>query len=163
MTLESGTVSSELEEAPPVPTVVPPKPPDPGALAKAMARVQQGGGGALRGGELIPRRSIRFTMDHQECMEGIFTEDFVIRMDTLTPAEETKVLHGAGDPMSVVSLLAQAALADVNGTRLDDIGREFLWTAIGPGGRQIVIAMYNEIGAAAPMSWGKARESSSRL
>lgn len=147
-------------KAPELPTEAPPKPKDPDMLAKAIERTQQAGLG--NGGEMIKRRTVTFDIDCEVCSPGLFTDDLSITLQTLTAGEEMKSSRGLTDGPEIVSAMARDSILAVNGSKITSVQREFLWEALGPGGRQLVLLMHNENGSATNAALGKARASSTK-
>lgn len=106
----------------------------------------------------IPRRFITFEVDPDACAPGIFPGPFLLTLATLTSGEELEALKDVGDdPVRIGMSLARRALNAVNGSELGPIEREWLWEALGGGGRQLASAMFAEIGQTDVRALGKAR------
>ncbi len=134
---------------------------DPEALAKLMERTMTAGAAAFAGGSLIPRSYVTFDVDADSCSPGMFAEDISLTLESLTSGEEMKAVGSAQNGSDVMHLQAKASIYMVNGTKIDQNAREFLWEALGRA-RQVVILMYAEIGAAPPAALGKAQATTTR-
>ena len=135
---------------------------DPALLAQIMERRTVSGAGAFGGGEIVPRRRVTFDVDGAECCPGVFVDGegrpvtFKLTLVSLTSAEEIKVTQGVMDPAQAVFATAKASIEALNGTRVQGDKLDFLWEALGPGGRQIVVTLYQQVGACSPAGMGKA-------
>lgn len=108
----------------------------------------------------LPRRCVSFVVDSAACEPGTFGEDFEITLQSLNSAQELDAARNAGsDPITMGYNLAKAALHSVNGRALSKGKGEvdFLWEALGQGGRQIVANMFAEtLGTASAQKKAKA-------
>jgi hypothetical protein len=159
---------SKPEEAQ-APEQAPPQPPDPGLLDKVFDRATVSGAGALaHADEIVPRKRISFEVDGADCAPGMFVDEagepitFQLTLHSLTGAEEIKVTKGVSDPAEAVQMTAKASIEALNGSPVVGDKLEFLWEALAPSGRQLVLSMYQEIGALSPAGLGKALASSTR-
>ncbi len=128
-----------------------------------------GGGGSLSSSkEIVPRKRITFEVDGADCAPGMFVDadglpiTFKLTLATLTAAQELKVTRGVQDPAEAVQLTAKACIDGLNGKPVVGEKLDFLWEALGAGGRQLVLLMYQEIGALTPAGLGKALAGSTR-
>lgn len=164
-TKAAGAARSRAEEAEAVPA--PPKL-DPAFLERVYTRRTREGADALGSGEIVPRRRVRFIVDAGDCAPGVFVDDagelvdFELTLEAPSAIQEVSITEGVKDPAEVVMRLACASMAELNGAPVVGAQRDFLWEALGPGGRQIVVTMYNEVGSASPSGLGKAKSSASR-
>jgi hypothetical protein len=128
------------------------------ALDRAFQATTAQGAGAMRGGEMLPRRRLKFRLDTSECLPGVFdVPTLEITLQTLTAAEEMQVMAAAADSAGrAIHLYARSALAAVNGAPLSAAHREWFWEAIGMAGRQLVVFNYAQIGSPSPAAQGKA-------
>lgn len=132
----------------------------PHALSRAMERHTRSGQAAMAGGDVIPRRYSTFVLDFTACEPGVFDEDLSLTLRSLRSSEELGAMRGSGDDPAAVGLgLAKASLCQMNGQTLTDDQREWLWEAIGGGGRQVVCAMYAHSGFTPAEAMGKALKS----
>ena len=139
---------------------------DAGLLERAFEKTTVQGPGALSGGgDIIPRKRITFDVDGADCAPGVFVGGdgdpltFQLTLATLTSAQEIKATRGVTDPAEAVQLTAMASLEQLNGAPVLGDRVAWLWEVLGPGGRQLVLTMYGEIGAISPAGMGKAQSS----
>lgn len=140
-------------------TPTPKKVRDGNALKQAMSRT---GGASIGQFRAMPNRSITFDMDHTVCRPDLFQDDFEITLLGLDPDMELKAASKAkGDPTQLVNWYGYFSLAKVNGAEIDDsIGeRDWLWHALGTGGRQLVAGMFATYFGAGQEAQGKALSS----
>lgn len=163
MTEESENQEGEITQPPEV------RDDSEGLFARVFERTTQQGPGAMGGGPLIPRRYVEFDVDGAECSPGMFVDDqgrpvtFRLTLQSLLSGEEISATAGVTDPAAAVQHMARASLHQVNGAVIPSgPQREFLWEALGPGGRQLVLAMFQEIGSVTPVGLGKAMASYSK-
>ncbi len=138
---------------------------DPRTLQLVFDKATRTGPDAMSGvgGEIIPRRRIDFVIDVSELAPGIFTEDIKITLAALSSAMELKAVNGITDPGGAGWMTAKASLELLNGAPIPEGDQmDFVWEALGPGGRQLVMTMYQEIGALTPVGMGKAQASSTK-
>lgn len=138
---------------------------DPRTLQQVFERTTKTGPGAMSGvgGDIIPRRRIEFVIVVSELAPGVFTEDIKITLAVLSAAMELKAVSGVADPAAAGWLTARASIELLNGAPIPEGDQmDFVWEALGPGGRQIVFMMYQEIGSLTPVGMGKARASSTK-
>ena len=135
---------------------------NPDMLKLAMDRASKAvGTGADLGKSPIPRRKITFEVDPDACAPGIFPGPFLLTMQSLSSAEELTALRGVGDDAIAVGLsLAVASLHKLNGTEIGYTQRQWLWEALGSGGRQLCATMFARVGMANAGALGKALASS---
>lgn len=148
---------------------LPKPPPDPQLLERVFQKATVTGTGALaHSQEIVPRKRITFDVDGADCAPGMFVDDagapitFQLTLHSLTGAEEIKATQGVSDPAEAVQLIARSSIEALNGTPVVGDKLDFLWEAISPSGRQLVLSMYQEIGALSPAGLGKALASSTR-
>jgi len=109
----------------------------------------------------VPRREITFTIDHTVCAPGIFEEDFEITLSALTSADELAAARASKGEVTVMALdMARRSIVAVDGEPLDrSRGQdEWLWQVLGGGGRQLVAAMFAQVGTPGEAALGKALE-----
>lgn len=166
-------MSDETEAGAKAPDKEAPKQPrndDPGLVAAVFERTTRTNQDAFSArGEIVPRSRLRFDVDGEICAPGLFVGPdgqpyvFTVTLAALTSGQELAATRGVQDPAEAVHLLARASMEAVNGAPLAEDQREFFWEALGPGGRQLVITMYGQIGGLNPQSMGKALASCSRF
>jgi hypothetical protein len=147
-------------------TAAPPPLPDPTLLQRVYDRVTVEGEGAVKsGGPIVPLKRVTFDVDGAECAPGMFVDahgnyiTFRLTLSALTSAQELKCTKGITDPAAAAMSAAQASIAELNGAPVLGAQLDFLWEALGPGGRQLVLVMFQEVGSATPASMGKAQAS----
>ena len=108
-------------------------------------------------------KRITFPVSGEDCAPGMFVDatgaplEFEITLAALSAAQEIKATRGVLDPTEAVQLMARSSIEKLNGAPVVGEQVEFLWEALGPGGRQLVIVMYQEVGSLSPANLGKAR------
>jgi hypothetical protein len=115
---------------------------DPGALKRAMGKMVQENRLAR---PVMPRRMVTFTVDAAVCAPGVFDADFDLTIGGLTSAMELEAAQKAkGEVASLAFHYARLSLVAVNGVPLNaaDLEPEWLWEALGTGGRQLVAGMF---------------------
>lgn len=138
----------------------PEKPRNPRALLEAFERTTRPLGDGQRPN--VPRRTIQFTVDHTVCNPGVFEEDFEVTLTALTPHDELAATRESkGDVMAMAMSMARRCISHVNGAAVDrSVGMdEWLWNALGTGGRQLVTAMFAYVGTPGEEALGKAQTS----
>ena len=136
---------------------------DPTLLENTFNRLTKQGPEALGpGGDLIPRKRITFEVDGAECAPGVFEGTFQITLASLTADQEISISRGVTDPAEVVQLTVKHSIERMNGAPVVGDQLNFLWEALGPGGRHLVSIMFQEIGSLNPAALGKAQASSTR-
>jgi hypothetical protein len=142
------------------------KPRDAALLQRVFDRLTLTDGAAFGGSrELIPRRRIEFTLNGADCAPGVFVDgdgdvDFTLGLVALSAAQEIKATEDVLDPAEAVMRTAKLGIETLNGAPVLGDQVDFLWEALGPGGRQLVITLYQKIGSASPGALGKALGSS---
>lgn len=140
------------------------KPSDPNLLQKVYERMTREGASALSNGKpLFKRREVTFTIDGAACLPEVFVNelgeyvDVTITMHSLTSTEEINAMAGAiQSPETIPYSLAKNALHALNGTPIKDSNqRDFLWEALGPGGRSVCMLAFNEVASASQAVLGK--------
>lgn len=102
-----------------------------------------GGMGAARP---LPRRFATFTIDASVCVPGVFAEDFDLTLGSLTPELELQAAaKSGGDPVGMAFHMARLAMVAVNGEPIGPGADDFLWSALGTGGRQLVTGMFAKL------------------
>lgn len=117
---------------------------------------------SLGGGEArkLPRRMLTFTVDADCCAPGIFDEDFELTLGSLTPTMELEAAREAkGDPATMAMIMARKSLVQFNGEAIEAGQDEWLWVALDSGGRQLVMAMFVNVGTPGEVALGKATAS----
>jgi len=115
---------------------------DPDALRRAMGRMVTDNRMAK---PVMPRRQVTFTLDHTVCAPGVFDGDFDLTIGGLTSAMELEAAGKAkGEIASLAFHYARLSLMAVNGVELDqsEHQQDWLWEALGTGGRQLVAGMF---------------------
>lgn len=138
---------------------------DPTLLQRVFDRATKTGAGALNPhGEVIPRKRITFEVRADDCSPGLFEAgtSFKITLAALSSSVEVKALRGCQDPTEIVYMMARASIDKLNGAPVVGDQLDFLWEALGPAVRQLVVAMYQQIGSVSPVGLGKAFSSSTR-
>lgn len=142
---------------------------DAGLLERTFNRVTKTGADAMSGGgEIVPRKYISFEVDGAHCSPGQFVTEageyysFTLTLASLLSGEEISVVRGVKDPAEAVQVAAKAALNKMNGAPIVGTQLDWFWEALGSHGRQLVLTMYQEIGALHPVGLGKALASSTR-
>lgn len=135
---------------------------DPAYFEGLWEKYTSTGSAAMNGsGSAIPNRTVEFPLDGTVSPafidEAGNIQDVMIIMRSLTSGEEMKATRGCMDPIAMTSLLTKASIRSASGQILNDTKREFFWELIGPGGRQICLTMFSEIGTATPDAVGKAQ------
>lgn len=144
-----------------------PKPLDAGLLQRSFDRLTISGSAAFGGDrDIIPRRRVEFTVNGDDCAPGVFVDaegkgvDFTLGLVALSAAQEIKATEDVTDPAEAVMRTAKLSLEKLNGAPVLGEQLDWLWEALGPGGRQITITLYSRIGSASPGGLGKALGSS---
>jgi hypothetical protein len=129
---------------------------------RTMHRILPQGVAALKGGgRVIPLRKVSFQIDGAECADGVFVDDqgdyitFEITLQALDSATELVALREVKAGPEAPMVMARHALYAVNGTTLADDQKPFLWESLGMGGRQLVFAAFQSLGAASDAALGK--------
>jgi hypothetical protein len=140
---------------------------DAGLLERTFIRATKTGADAMSGGgEIVPRRYISFEVDGAHCSPGQFVTEagdyysFTLTLASLLSNEEIQVTRGVKDPAEAVQVTAKAAINKMNSAPLVGAQLDWFWEALGSHGRQLVLTMYQEIGALHPVGLGKALASS---
>ena len=101
-------------------------------------------------------------MDASVCAPGVFDEDFEVTLRALTSAEELAAARGSKGDVTVMALdMAKRSIHAIDGEVVDrSRGQdEWLWGVIGSGGRQLITAMFANIGTPGEAALGKAMAS----
>lgn len=131
--------------------------PNPSALDDALERFTRSGSGE---GQPLPRRVIRFRVDHLACEPGVFAEDFWLTLRGISSHDELAAADEAGQSVTkMVYAMAKRAIFGFNDQPIDRIRREFLWEALGLAGRALVTSMFDELGQLPPDAAKKAHDS----
>lgn len=118
-------------------------------------------GKALRAGPIFEREIRTFSMDSSTCMPGVFDgpngeeTTFKLSVVALTHQEEIEATRSIKAPTDLPFAMAKKSLYEFNGVKLSDKKRNFLFEAIGPRGRSIVLAAYAEVNAPGDEALGK--------
>ncbi len=133
---------------------------DPTVLQRVFDKTTVTGAAAMApGGELIPRKRLEFIIDQTELAPGLFASDVQVTLVALTSTMEIRATKGVTDPQEVVAVYAKAALELLNGAPILGDQVDWLWEALGPGGRQLVMYQYQKIGSMTPVGMGKSEAS----
>ena len=151
-------IAAAKAEKPPEPVY------DPRALQLAFDKTTRTGPDAMSpgGGDIIPRRRLEFVIDASELAPDVFAGDIKITLAALSSAMELKAVDGVTDAAAAGVLTSKASLELLNDAPIPLDQLDFVWEALGPGGRQIVMTMYQQIGALTPVGLGKAQASSTK-
>lgn len=113
---------------------------NPRALAEAF---QKFAGGRDTPPRPLPQQHVTFTMAASGCVPGVFAEDFDITLRAITPALELEAMRAAnGEMMAMAFEMARRSIVAFNGAPVPAGMDEWLWVALGTGGRQIVTGMF---------------------
>lgn len=132
-----------------------------GSLDAIMEAKMPANGKALRGGPIFERESIVFRMSSSTCTPGTFEgpngeeTEFKITVIALTHQEEIEATRTVKAPTDLPFMLAKRSLHKFNDKVLDDKRRGFLFEAMGPKGRQLILQAYGEVNAAGDEAVGK--------
>lgn len=108
----------------------------------------------------LPRRTLTFTVDASTCSPGLFSEDFELTLRATSTAEEEAVGAQCREtPERAGKLIAIKMLFAVNGEPIEPGQDEWLWEALGPSGRMLVMGKINELTRPTEEARGKADES----
>jgi len=110
----------------------------------------------------IPQRRVTFLVDRDACCPGVFAQDFELTLRGTTAEMELMAAKGArGDAVAMTMALARSALCEVNGEPIDtgNLEHEWLWEALGTGGRNMVLGIFAQYCTADEASQGKAMRS----
>ncbi len=134
----------------------------PDLLQRTMDRVLPKGAAALKGGASpIPLRKVSFMVDGAQCAEGVFVSAngdyllFELTLQALSSAGEINALREVKSGPEAPHVMCKYALHAINGNVLDPEQRNFVWEALGMGGRQIALLAFQQIGAASDAALGK--------
>lgn len=129
-----------------------------GALAAAY---RQGTSGLGEGGPKgLPRRTITFTVDHTICAPGAFDEDFDLTLRGTTTADEEAVGAATREaPEKLGRLMALKMLVAFNNEPIEVGQDEWLWEALGPAGRLLVMQHVSMLTKVPESALGKAAAS----
>jgi hypothetical protein len=131
--------------------------PDPGFLSRAFEQATTQASVAGMNKPSPMQRFASFVMDHTECVSENLDRDFELTLATLNATTELRAARAAqGDPASMAYELAKQSMYAVDGARLGEAQRQWLWEALGPKGRALVVQMFQTIGAPDDNSQGKA-------
>ncbi len=127
---------------------------DPGLLARVMAKTTVENRLTK---PVMPRRRVTFLMDAGTCAPGLFDDDFELTIGGLTAAMELEAAQKAkGEIASLAFHYARLSLMAVNGKALAPMESEWLWEALGTGGRQIVAGVFAQFAMPDGDAQGKA-------
>lgn len=112
------------------------------------------------GARSVPRRKLAFVVDHTVCAPGVFDEDFELGLVSLSPDQELAAARESkGDAATMAMMMARKSLATFNGAPIEPGEDEWLWQALDAPGRQLVMAMFVNIGTPGEAVLGKAIKS----
>lgn len=117
---------------------------------------------ALGGGELFRKRRVTIAVPAHMCSQRadgqpVFPEDFELTLAELDAASEMNACSGVESKAEIAFLYAKASLHGVNGKPISTVHRDWLWDALGMGGRTLAIAAFYTHLAPASDEEGKAR------
>lgn len=117
-------------------------------------------GAAMKGGALFEREEFTFPMSGETCAPGVFylngePLEFKLTVVGLTHQEELEAGRTVKAATDLPFALAKRSLFAFKGKPLDMKKREWLWEALGPKGRQVVVNAYGEVNAAGDEALGK--------
>jgi len=131
-------------------------------MARLKTKHLPTGKDALKAGEIIKRRRVTFDVDGAQCEPGMFVNEagdyvtFKITLESLNSAQEVAALRGIKDGAQAPMLMAKHTLVELNGKKLEEAERDFVWECLGMGGRQVCFAAFQlSLGAAAEAGLGK--------
>lgn len=108
----------------------------------------------------LPRLKVEFVVDHEACAPGVFPEDFRLALLGATSySEQLAAKDAKGDPAVMAIALAKSSMHAVNGTPVVGVQREWLWEALGAGGRNLVMERLVDVQAPSEDAQKKATES----
>lgn len=117
---------------------------------------------ALKGGEVVPRRTYTFILDGASCEPGVFQTpdgkyfDCKITLRSLRSDEELEALSTVQSAGQVPGVLTKKALWQINGKTLTFDQKTFFWEAFGMTGRTLcTLAFQTYIGSAGEGALGK--------
>lgn len=157
---ESSVNQSEAVESGGPEAVEVPTPRAKGALKAAMRK--NTGGNTLGNVRGLPRRKVTFTISKDICAPGVFDDDFELTLVAPSSEDELRCARQTqGNASEFGMLLARNSLFAVNGEPVDhaNLEHEWLWEALGNGGRNVVVGMFGQYCTADAASQGKALKS----
>ena len=132
-----------------------------GSLDAVMDNMLPKDGKALKSGPIFEREELTFRMSSDTCVPGVFSGssgevvEFKLTVVALTQQEEIEATRTVKTPTDLPFKLAKKSLYKFQGKVLTDKKRDFLFEALGPKGRQVVLAGYSEINAPGDEAMGK--------
>jgi hypothetical protein len=130
-------------------------------LQAIMGRMLPVNGKAMKNREIFERAEFTFPVSGASCLPGVFVDSegkpmtFKLTVTSLLHSEEieaTRTIKGATD---LPFALSKRSLFKFNGVRIDQKKRDFLWEAIGPKGRQLVVYAFSQMNSAGDEAVGK--------
>lgn len=113
-----------------------------GLLSDMFAQHTASGPDALKGGDLFRRKRVTFLMPREKCTAP-FPEDFELTLQELSAAQELEVSRGAKTAQELPMQMAKASMHGLNNEPITFVQRDWLWEALGQGGRVLVAYVYN--------------------
>lgn len=120
---------------------------------------------ALKPVQLIKQRVVSFVFDGSLGAPGIFCDDLGNYLDveiwcrSLSTVDELEALQGVSSEIAAPYALAKKGLFAIEGTPIHPEMVDFIWEAIGPVGRQLVIMASQTLGNVSQSALGKYRSS----
>lgn len=112
------------------------------------------------GARALPRRTLTFTVDAGTCLPGLFADDFELTLRATTSAEEETIGAACRNaPEKAGKMLARKMLFAVNDEPIEPGQDEWLWEALGPSGRMLVMKKVGELTRPTEDAEGKADQS----
>lgn len=132
-----------------------------GNIEDVMDRVLPKDGKALRAGPIFEPQTLKFGMSSNTCNPGFFEgpsgeeTEFKLTVVALSHQQEIEATRSVKAPTDLPFALAKRSLIKFNDKKLTDKRRDFLWEAVGPKGRQVILTGYTEINSAGDEALGK--------
>jgi hypothetical protein len=116
---------------------------NPDLLDQVFAASTPVGGAAMAGGELFHRKRVTFEVPKHYCTVD-FPTNFDLTIIESTPQQEMAVAAIASNGNEVQYLLAKHSMDAVNGKKIGETKRDWLWEALGSRGRTLVVGAYSQ-------------------
>lgn len=117
------------------------KRPTPGLLGAVFKASTPANGAAISGGEIFKRNRVTFPVPAKYCTVP-FPEDFELTIVESSPDDEMESARVAENGSMVIQELAKRSMDGLNGEKITEITRGWLWNALGQRGRTLVVAAY---------------------
>lgn len=123
------------------------------AFERFSTRASEGGGAP----PALPRRRWTFVVSKDACEPGVFPEDFEITIQSLSADSEKRAINETGlNEQGMGMSLAKRSIVEVNGAPVGPGVLEWLWDALGTGGRTLVGGLYAQMTVPSAEVAGKA-------